>query len=91
MDGFTKFLVAFLGIVAVLLFYGSGAGTTSAEDAKATLLKSGFTSVQTGGVSYFECSDSDLPGREFVATNPAGQSVRGVVCCGLFKACTVRF
>lgn len=27
----------------------------------------------------------------FVAKNPAGKRVEGVVCCGVLKACTVRF
>lgn len=27
----------------------------------------------------------------FVATNPQGMRVEGVVCCGWLKSCTVRF
>lgn len=56
-----------------------------------TLDQSGFTDIQTTGYSWFSCSDSDAFHTAFTAKNPLGKPVSGVVCCGWFKNCTVRF
>jgi hypothetical protein len=56
-----------------------------------TLQSSGFSNITTTGYAAFECSDSDTFATGFIATNPAGKRVSGVVCCGLLKGCTVRF
>lgn len=57
-----------------------------------TLEKHGFTDVRPGELTWFACSESDYPGgREFLATNAQGRTVSGVVCCGVFKRCTVRY
>lgn len=56
-----------------------------------TLEASGFTDVRITD-SWWGCSQSDLYWTGFAATNPRGQRVEGVVCCGAFvKGCTVRF
>lgn len=35
--------------------------------------------------------EGDKYGKGFIATNPAGHQVEGIVCCGNWKSCTVRF
>ena len=56
-----------------------------------TLDKSGFTDIKTTRWD-FGCGDNDAYSTGFVATNPIGKRVSGVVCCGMWtKACTVRF
>jgi hypothetical protein len=57
-----------------------------------TLKSHGFTDISTTGFDAFECGQEDAYSTGFTATNPAGQRVTGVVCCGwLSKGCTVRF
>jgi hypothetical protein len=77
-------------IVAGLLL--SGCSTTTVEAVK-TLRAAGFTDIETVGIAVAACGEGDKPaGRKFVAINPSGQSVDGVVCCGMgFKGCTIRF
>lgn len=88
-DSHWLIFMAFVVLAFFLFFLGVGA--TTPEETTTTLQKSGFTDVQTKDVDAFLCSEGDKPGRKFVATNPQGQRVSGVVCCGLWKACTVRF
>lgn len=53
---------------------------------------SGLDDVEPSGLAFAACSNGDYPlGRTVTATNAAGVSVRAVVCCGVWKACTVRF
>lgn len=55
------------------------------------LTDSGFSNIQTTGYAAFSCGEGDSFATGFVATNPNGKRVSGVVCCGLLKSCTVRF
>jgi hypothetical protein len=55
------------------------------------LTSSGFNNIQITGYAWFGCSDSDTFHTAFTATNPVGQRVSGIVCCGYLKSCTVRF
>ena len=64
---------------------------SSPDAATETLQKSGYTDIVTDGWTPFACSEDDTFTTAFTATNPAGQKVEGVVCCGLLKSCTVRF
>jgi len=64
---------------------------TDESEAASALYKAGFTNVQTGNVTFWGCSEEDKMGRAFTATNPSGLLVRGTVCCGIFKGCTIRF
>lgn len=59
-----------------------------------TLRAYGFTEIDapSGDWSAFQCSDSDdYLGQKFTAKNAQGLPIKGVVCCGYFKSCTVRF
>lgn len=64
---------------------------TDDDRTRSTLQASGFSNVQPQGYSFFGCGDDDTFSTKFTATNPAGQQVSGVVCCGIGKGCTVRF
>ena len=74
-----------------LLFLLMLSACTSTEETLSTLQKAGFRDIVVGGVTGFACSEEDKMGRSFTATNGNGQSIDGVVCCGIFKGCTVRF
>lgn len=56
-----------------------------------TLEAHGFTAIKTTGYEPFACGDSDTFSTGFSAKNHAGVYVQGVVCCGMWKSCTVRF
>ncbi len=52
----------------------------------------GFTNIRTTGYKWFACSEDDWYHTGFIATNPQGMEVGGVVCSGFFfKNSTVRF
>ena len=60
-----------------------GASTRALTDA-------GYTDIVVTGWSPFSCGSDDTFSTGFEATNPRGEPVEGVVCCGWVKACTVR-
>ena len=64
---------------------------TNETDSMRTLRSSGFRDVRLTGWAPLTCSDKDTFSTGFEATNPAGERVSGVVCCGILKNCTVRF
>lgn len=67
-------------------------GCTSDDQTIETLQKAGYTDIEPGSWAPFSCSDDDTVKTSFRAKNPAGQTVTGVVCCGLIlKSCTIRF
>lgn len=75
-------------ILAALLFTGC---VTGSDETAETLGKAGFTNIRPGSLNFFACGEHDKTGRNFQAKNATGQQVEGVVCCGVFKSCTVRF
>lgn len=65
---------------------------SSSNDANKALKALGFTDIQTTGYKWFACSDDDWYHTGFIAKNPQGTEVSGVVCSGFFfKNSTVRF
>jgi hypothetical protein len=80
-----RYLSTFLVLVALLV------ACTDDVRTKSTLDQAGYTDVQTTGYAMAACSDDDQYHTGFVATNPLGNRVHGVVCCGVWKSCTIRF
>lgn len=77
--------------LSIILFIVILAGCGAAPDSSTkTLVKSGYTDIEITGWLPFSCGD-DTFSTGFTATNPQGQPVEGVVCCGILKACVVRF
>lgn len=73
--------------IAALLF---AAACTDAEEAVDALDTLGMTEIEITGYRWFGC------GKEwfhtgFVAINPKGKRISGVVCAGWLKGATVRF
>lgn len=66
-------------------------GCTDPEASTRALRAAGYTDVQLGDYVWFACGKDDDFATAFTAKNPHGDPVFGVVCCGLFKSCTVRF
>lgn len=59
---------------------------------KRALENAGYSNVKITGWSPLSCGRDDSFSTGFIATNPKGKRVKGVVCCGLlFKQCTIRF
>lgn len=52
---------------------------------------SGLHDVEPGHWAPISCGKDDQLRTSFKAKNVAGKTVHGVVCCGYFKQCTVRF
>lgn len=78
-------------VLAVFGFVFALWACTDSERSVQTLEQAGFTDIQTTGYVVFACSDDDSYHTGFRAKNARGQPVTGVVCCGVFKSCTVRF
>lgn len=80
-------MAAVLGLSA--LFAGCFTGD---DEARRAAEAAGMSDVRLDGTAWFACnSDQDKTGLRFTATNPRGQRVSGVVCCGILKGCTVRW
>jgi hypothetical protein len=82
--------IALIGFMAVIGSVTVG-GCTNDSDSTRALQSAGFSNIRTTGYRMWGCGESDTYHTGFVATNPAGQEVSGVVCCGTFKGCTIRF
>jgi hypothetical protein len=78
-------------IIAIILFALSSSGCTDEQSSVRTLRNAGYSDIEVGGYEMFACSDSDTFSTKFTATNPRGERVNGVVCCGWLKHGTVRF
>lgn len=51
----------------------------------------GLHDVRPTGVAPLSCAKGDTFRTHFEAKNSEGKKVKGTVCCGVFKDCTVRF
>jgi len=85
-----NFLI-FLSVSIVLLFFS----ITSffIPNHQKILKDNGYTNIELNGWVWFGCSNGDyfLNNRKFTATNLAGNRIKGSLCCGVFKNCTIRF
>ncbi len=81
----------FLSILLLLLFVGFVSGCTKAQETTKILKQQGYTEIETTGYAWLSCSQDDLFRTKFTAISPAKKSVNGVMCCGFFKACTIRY
>lgn len=74
----------------LLLLFALTACTPGDDTAARVLKNAGYTDVKLKGYPFFACSDDDTFNVAFWATGPSGERVRGALCCGMFKNCTVR-
>lgn len=77
--------------IALALFVLISACDVSTGDAQRTLGNLGFSDVKLTGHAWFSCGDDYTFSSKFEAKNPNGKTVDGVICCGMLKACTVKF
>ncbi len=66
-------------------------GCTAPDRSMDTLAAEGFTDVELTGYVYWSCSEQYPLRTGFVATNPRGERVEGVVCCSRWTDCSVHF
>lgn len=81
--------ILFAGCLAAIAC--SLAACDDPKTARHALEAMGFTHIETHGYAMFGCSKSDDFATKFVAVNPQGRTVTGVVCSGWLKGATVRF
>lgn len=77
-------------IAILLCLIASASCVTDDDEVTSTLVAEGYSDVKPGDWAMFGCGEHDKKGRRFVAKNPVGVEVSGVVCCGILKGCTVR-
>lgn len=68
----------------------SALACTDEERTVRVLREDGYTHIVTKGYAWTGCGEGDTYKTEFKAITPTGAVVSGVVCCGLWKGCTVR-
>jgi hypothetical protein len=83
-------IAALLTIVGLGLTRCGGA-CNSPDESMAALESSGVTDAHLDGLAIFGCGRDDWSSMAFHGKNAAGKDVDGVVCCGAFKGCTVRW
>ena len=66
-------------------------GCEDADRARQTLEDYGFTDINVGGYDAWSCGDDYTFSNSFEATNANRRRVKGTVCCGYLKGCTVKF
>lgn len=76
-------------LIAAILCFALHACTDD-NRAKRILEEQGYTNVAITGYSLFACSEDDIYATGFTATSPNGHAVKGTVCCGALKNCTIR-
>jgi hypothetical protein len=78
------FIILFLIILAA-------SSCASPQRSKAVLRGMGFEDIEITGWSPFSCGEGDTFSTGFKAKHPFGNPVEGVVCCRMFRNCTVRY
>lgn len=64
---------------------------TNESSSEHALRSAGFSEITFQGYDMFACSDSDTFATKFTAKNPSDVFVKGTVCCGWVKNCTIRY
>lgn len=77
-----------LFLILTLLFL---TGCTDKEGATRALTYSGYTNISITGFSFTGCAEDDIFHTRFIAQNPRGMFVNGIVCFAPFKGATIRF
>jgi len=85
-------LIEIIIVIFIVIIIASCSGDT--EGAQTALNGMGFKNVTLHDSKWFSGCGEGERNSPFTATNPTGQQVSGVVCCGGLlstKGCTVRF
>jgi len=83
-------VIVLLVIIAISITVKVSMYTSDSAEIKA-LQSQGFKSIDVGGWALWGCSDSDATSKHFTAINANNKQVSGVICCGYFKRCTIRW
>jgi hypothetical protein len=87
-------IASIVGLILVTFaFVGFSTCEAGDQESLRTIHSAGFTDPVLGDYNAFECARGEAS-RSFVAANPQGARVNGVVCCsisGCTKACTLRW
>lgn len=91
-----NFVLYVFGAIALIITFVSVCPADSDARLRAVRLletRERLDDITLQSLGLFQCSDSDIRSQSiaFVATDRDGRRVRGAVCCGWFKDCTVRF
>ena len=84
-------LIVFFWIMMVITTFMSLSACTDESASRRALMNHGFTQIRFTGYKMWSCGEDDTYATGFVARNPNGHMVSGVVCCGISKSCTIRF
>jgi len=61
------------------------------EASRRTLDDAGYSDIEITGWEFWGCGEDDDYSTGFIATNPKGKRIEGIVCCGWGgKGCTIR-
>ncbi len=83
--------IAIIGSLVLFIAAAMAGGCGAGDDGSKALEEQGFSDVKIGSRAWFGCGHDDNFNSHFTAKNVNGRQVSGVVCCGFWKGCTVRF
>lgn len=86
---FTVPLITCLGVMLFALL----SACTDETSSRRALENEGYENIHFTGYAPFSCSDDDTFKTGFTATKPKQPDVivKGTVCCGILKGCTIRY
>ena len=80
-----------IALVTVLALGAACYCNVSDQTLRRTTEAAGLHDARSTGKAYFGCGEGDEFRTHFEAKNASGTLVRGTVCCGFTKDCTVRY
>jgi len=83
-------LFLFFAIIAICAFAFYVVGCNNMETSIKILKAEGYNDIIINGSNILQCGKGDYSSDTFKATTVNGSKVKGVVCCGMLKSCTVR-
>jgi hypothetical protein len=80
-----------LGLLALIIVATPFACVVSNDNLQRATKPLGITEAKVTGFSWFGCGEDYVTHGEFEGKSAKGEPVSGVVCCGVFKGCTLKF
>jgi hypothetical protein len=85
---FAAWATLLMFFIALYLYVRPHANVADSTEA---LNNAGYQNIEIMGESRFYACETEYYKTAFRARNSNGDVVKGVVCCGLLKSCTIRF
>lgn len=75
-------VACFLAVASIIVYTASKIDYDAGS--RQALVDQGYTNIQMTGMGFFGCPKEDAFNRTYIATTPAGHTVKGRVCSDFF-------